>query len=117
MAEPAFGQRIQPVRVAAGIERVGHQLRIVMVANGEAVLGKDDRAEFEIEADLQDPCRFQQRPQRLDRLCGRDLVRRQACREQAGSVAGVLVAERNIAGIVWRERERNAANLRLHRID
>ena len=35
----------------------------------------------------------------------------------ARDVAGLLVAERNIAGIVGVERERNAAHLGLHRID
>jgi len=38
VAEPALAKRIQPVRVAPGIERIGHQLYVVMVADGDAML-------------------------------------------------------------------------------
>ena len=32
VAEPALGQRLEPMRIASGIERIGHQLRVVVVA-------------------------------------------------------------------------------------
>ncbi len=66
---------------------------------------------------LRMPGRFQHRAQRGERVGRPDLVRREPGREQPGAIAGLLVAERNIAGIVGRERERNAAHLGLHRID
>ena len=117
MAEPAFGQRIERVRIAAGIERVRHQLRVVMIAKGDAMLRQHHGVELDVEADLQDACGFQQRLQRLQRIARLDLVRREAGIEQAGAAAGLLVAERNVAGIVRRQRQRNARDLRLHRID
>ncbi len=118
MTEPAFGEPIQPVRVAAGVERVGHQLRVIVVAKRDAVLGEYDGVEFDVEADLQNARRFQQRPQRLDRFAGLDLVRSDTGGEQAGAVAaGLLVAEWNVAGVVGRKRQRNAAHFRLHWID
>ena len=64
--------------------------------------------EFDVEADLQDPGGFQQRPQRVQRLASTDLVRGEAGGEQAGAVAGLLVAERNVAGVIGRQRQRKA---------
>src|SRR5258705_455156 len=81
------------------------------------MLRKHYGVELDVEADLQDPCRFQQRAQRVERVTGLDLVRREAGREQAGAIARLLVAERDIAGVVGPERQRNPAHLGLHRID
>ena len=88
-----------------------------MVAHGDAMLRQHHGVELDVEADLQNACRFQQRPQRLQRVAGLDLVRREAGGEQAGAVAGLLVGERDVAGVVGRQRQRDAADLRLHRID
>ncbi len=88
-----------------------------MVAHGDAVLRQHHGVELDVEADLEDARRFQQRLQRRQRVAGLDLVRREAGVEQAGAVAGLLVGERDIAGIVRRERQRDAADLGLHRID
>ena len=54
MAEPALGQRIEPMGVAAGVERVAHQLGVVVVAQGDAVLREHHGVELDVEADLQD---------------------------------------------------------------
>ena len=59
MTEPEVGQRIEPMAVAAGIERVGHQLRVVIIAHGDAGLREHDRVELDVEADLLDAGRFQ----------------------------------------------------------
>ena len=96
------------MRIAAGVERVTHQLRVVMVADGDTMLRQHHGVELDVEANLQDACRFQQRPQRLERVTGLDLVRRQAGREQAGALAGLFVGERDVAGVVGPERQRNA---------
>ena len=65
---------------------------------------------------LRMPPIFEDRLQRAERI-GRDLVGREPGREQAGAFAGLLVAERHVAGFVRRQRQRDAAHLRLHRID
>ena len=117
MAEPSLGQGVEPVRVAAGVQRIRHQLRVVVIADGDAGLREHHGVELDIEADLENPCRFQQRAQGVERVTGPDLVRRKARGEQAGAIAGLLVAERDIAGVVGRKRQRNAADLGLHRVD
>ena len=40
MAEPSLGQCVEPMRVAAGVERIGHQLRVIVIADGDAGLRK-----------------------------------------------------------------------------
>ncbi len=105
------------MRAAAGVEHVGDQLRIVGVAQRDAVLRQHDGGEFDVVADLEDAGRFQHRPQRLDRIGMLDLVGREAGVEQARTTAGLLVRQRHIAGIVRRQRQRDAAEIGLHRID
>jgi hypothetical protein len=53
VTEPALGQLLQRVRAAAGIEHVGDQLRIIGVAQCDAVLRQHHRGEFDFEADLE----------------------------------------------------------------
>jgi hypothetical protein len=60
---------------------------------------------------------LQDRPQRLQRLARLDLVRSEASREQAGTVGGLLVRERNVTSIVRLHRKRDTADFTLHRID
>ena len=117
VAEPAFREPFDPVSVAAGVERVRHQLSIVVIAQGDAVLRQHHRVELDVEADLQNAGGFQQRFQRRKRIAGLDLVRCEAGVEQAGAAAGLLVAERDIAGIVRRQRQRDTGHFGLHRID
>jgi hypothetical protein len=88
-----------------------------VIAQGDAVLRQHHRGEFDVEADLEDARRFQYRLQRGQRIACLDLVRRQSCVEQTGAAAGLLVAERNVAGIARRQRQRHARHLSLHRID
>src|SRR6185437_10790490 len=45
-----------------------------------------------------------------------DLVRSETGGEKAAAVAGLLVVERNVAGLVGSERQRNAADVCLHRV-
>src|SRR5207302_9602856 len=73
--------------------------------------------ELDVEADLQDAGRFQNRPQGVERVARLDLVRRQAGGEQARAIAGLLVAERDVAGVIGPKPQRDAAHLRLHRVD
>ena len=53
MTEPAVGQRVQRVRVAPGVERIRHQLRVVDIAQRDAVLRQHHRVELDVEADLE----------------------------------------------------------------
>ena len=117
VAEPSFGQGVEPVRIAAGVERIRHQLRVVLIVDDDAMLCEQHRVELDVEPDLEDPGRFQYRAQRGERIGRHDLVRREPGCEQPGAIAVLPVAERDIAGIVGGERERNAADLGLHRID
>src|SRR6516165_10122400 len=45
-----------------------------------------------------------------------ELAGRKAGIEQAGAAACLLVRDRDIAGLAWTERQRNAANVGLHRV-
>jgi len=74
MAKLAFGERIEPMRIAAGVQRIGHQLRVIVIAEGDAMLREYHGVEFDVEADLQNAGRFQQRPQRFEGVFGLDLV-------------------------------------------
>ena len=56
MTKPAFGERIQSVRVSPGVECVRHQLGVVVVAKRNVMLREYHGVEFDIEANLQD-CR------------------------------------------------------------
>src|SRR6185437_1989189 len=60
---------------------------------------------------------FQQWLQRLQRLILLDLVGGESCIEQADAVGGALVRERDVRRIVRRQRQRDAADVGLHRID
>ena len=52
--EVAFGERVHPVVVDAGIEGVGHQHRVVDGGYAHAVLGKDLGVVLHVLADLED---------------------------------------------------------------
>ena len=104
------------MRVAAGVERITHELCVVGVAKRDAGLRQHHGAEFDVEFDLEDAGGFQERLQRRERIAHLDLVRRQAGGEQPAAVAGLFVAERNVAGLVGLERKRDAADLGLHRV-
>ena len=75
------------------------------------------RRKLDVEAELEDAGGFQQRLQHGQRIRRLDLVRRKSRIEQPRAAAGLLVAERHIGGIVRRQRQREAGNLRPHRID
>ncbi len=64
MAEPGFRQRIEPMRIAAGVERITHELRVVAIAKRDAGLRQHHGTELDVESDLQNAGGFQQRPQR-----------------------------------------------------
>ena len=117
MTEPAIGQRLQRMRVAPGVERVRHQhcassvLRSVMPCCASITA-----LNLMLKPILRIPADLQQRLQRGQRIARLDLVRREACVEQARAVAGLAVRERHVAGVIRRQRQRDAADIGLHRI-
>ncbi len=56
------------MRAAARIERVGHELHVVMRTQADAMLRQQHGREFDVEADLQDAGIFQQRLERCQRI-------------------------------------------------
>ena len=82
----------------------------------DAAPREDQPVVLHVLADLEDAGVFQQRLERGERVALRDLVRRRARlrREQvaAALAAAVAMAERHVAGLVRRDREREAARAR-----
>ena len=100
MAEPAFGQRFLIVLGAACVEHIGNQDGVLDWRHVDAVLRQHHRIEFQIVADLENARIREQRLEHRQRVCGLDLVRREAAREQARAVAGLGMRERDITGFI-----------------
>ena len=118
VAEEALGQRVHVVAAAAGVEHVGHQHGVVAGRDVDAAQREHLRVELHVLADLEHAAVFQQRLERRERIALGNLVRRKLGREQAGvALAGLAMTERHVAGFVRRDREREAAQLGLHRVE
>ena len=76
------------------------------------------KVEFQVLADLEHAFVLEQRLERVERCALGDLIGRDLALEQAAAaVAALAVRQRHVAGLVRRQRQRKAAQLRLHRIE
>ena len=107
------------MRTAAGVEHIGHQHGVVGRAHLDAAHAEYLRIELEILRDLQHRHIFKHRLEELERVLFGDLVRRDAAREQAfaTAVAALPMHQRHVARLVWRDTEREAAQLGLHWVE
>jgi len=101
---------------AARIEHVGNQDGVVDRRHVDTVLRQHHCIELQIVPDLENPGISQQRFERSQRIGGLDLVRGQPTGKQPRPVAGLGVTKRHVAGFTGTGGERDAADLRLHRI-
>ena len=104
--------------VAAGVERIGHQHRIVDRRDLDAALREDVPVEFGVMGDLEDARRLQQRLQQAERLALGESGpgRRLGAAEKIALPRGAM-AERDIAGAAGRDAKREADEIGLHRIE
>ena len=75
MAEVAFGESVHAVRVAAAVEHIREQHRIVEWRDLDAVVLHDQRVVLDVVPDLQDGRVFEQRTQDFECFDGRELRR------------------------------------------
>ena len=116
--EIALRQRIEAVVGAAGIDHVRHQQRIVVGRDRDAAHGENLKVEFQVLADLEHALVLEQRLHGVQRCALGDLIGRDLALEQAAAaVAALAVRQRHVAGLVRSERQRKAAQHRLHRIE
>ena len=114
-------ERVQAVVGAAGVEHIGHQHRVVVRLRTRCRAGRQHLpVELDVVPDLQDArrppaaaCSASSAVRFLDLVGASPPANRSA----AAAVAALAVRERHVAGLVRRERQRDAAQLGLHRID
>ena len=115
VAEMLFGKLVHAMAILAGFDGVGHEHRVVEIDEFDPGLGEDEKIVFEILPDLEDRGILQQGLQRRDRVCLRDLLQRARAAE-IEPVAGAM-ADGDVARLARRQRQRDARELRLHRIE
>ena len=115
--EVARRQRVERMAEAAGIEHVGHQHGVLVRLHLDAAHREHLQLVFQVLADLEDAALLQQRFERGERRVLGHLFRMEPAAEQSLAVAALAVRERNVTGLVRRDRERDAAQRGLHRID
>ena len=102
-----LGQRLHVVP-SMGLQHIRLQQRVVLDAlQRDAVIGQHMRVVLEVLADLRMARRLQPWAQLLEHALQPELLRRPR----------VAVRERDVAGLVLRDRQRNADQARLHRIE
>ena len=118
--EVAFGERVHPVVVDAGIERVGHQHRVVDGGDAYAVLGEDLGVVFHVLADLEDGVILEDRFEGGQDGVGVKLPLGAGLgvEEVIGAAGAALgMAERDVAGLSGRDGEGDADEGRLHLVE
>ena len=117
MAEKALGERVHAVAagVVVGVERVGNEHDVVDRRKRDAALSEDQHVELDVQPDLENARRLQERLQERDRFGFRHLVGRGAA--SAEEIVGAdPVPDRDVAGFARLDRDRYADELRLHGI-
>ena len=93
-------------------------MRVVVGRDLDAAHGEDLKVEFQVLADLEHALVLEQRLEGIERGALGDLIGRDLALEQAAAaVAALAVRQRHVAGLVRRQRQREAAQRRLHRIE
>ncbi len=115
MAEVAHGEVVHAVAALADVERVRHQHGVVEGGDADAVLGEHIEIVFQVLPDLQDRRVLEQRLQKVERLAQRNLGQHVAAEVELGR--GATMGERHVGGLARRDRQREADELGLHRVD
>ncbi len=117
--EVTLRERRQRVIRAAGIEHVRHQHDVIVGRKIGAAQRERLQVELEVAADFEHLRVFEQRLHGRERRALLDLPGRNVAGKQAAvaAVAAFAVGERNVASLVGRERQRETAQRRLHRVD
>ena len=93
-------------------------MRVVVGRDLDAAHGENLKVEFQVLADLEHASILEQRLDGIERCALGDLIGRDLALEQAAAaVAALPVRQRHVAGLVRSERQREAAQRRLHRIE
>ena len=117
MAEPQLSHGVHAVRSPAGVEHIGHQHGVVERRDLDAVARQHLHVILQVLPDLEDALVLEQRLEDGERLRNRHLRGHDLAWKEAGAVAALAVDQRHVAGGVGADREREAAQLRLHRIE
>ena len=118
VAEGPLAERVQTVIVAGetAVERIGDQQGVVERRKGDPALRKRHRIELDVVTELENSRRLEQRLQQGQRLRFGDLAFDE--RASAEQVIGAdAVPDRDIAGLAWLHRHRQADKLAPHRVD
>ena len=105
VAEVALGESVHSVRVAAAVEHIGEQHRIVEGRDLDAVVLHHQRVVLDVLPDLQDGRVFEQRADDFERFGGREL-RRASIGAAEQIVSGTRMPQRHVAGFARRNGER-----------
>ncbi len=119
VVEVAIRQCLDRVIGASSVEHVGHQHGVVERRELDAAQGKDLQVVFQVVPDLERARVFQQRFECRERRALLDLVGRNRAGEQsvAAAVAPFAMGQRDVAGLIGRDRKRKAAQRSLHRVE
>ena len=112
-------QLVHAVAMPAAVEHVGQEHGVVQGRDGNAVAGQHQRVVLEVLADLEDARVLEHRLEGGERVGERDLLRRlpAASQVEAAVARGRAMAERDIAGLAGRERERDPDQVGAERVE
>ena len=113
IGEQRAGKLLRQMLGAAGVERIGHQARIVEAGQRDAVAGEHHHVELGVLHDLEHGRVFQQRLQQIERLAHLDP---RALFAAEIELIGRTVGERNVGRLSGAKGKRHADKLALHRI-
>ena len=110
IGEQRAGKLLWQMLGAAGVERIGHQARIVEAGQRDAVAGEHHHVEFGVLHDLEHGRVFQQRLQQIERLAHLDP---RALFAAEIELVGCTVGERNVGRLSGAKGKRHADKLAL----
>ncbi len=117
VAQPFLGEVVHAVAAFAGVEHVGNEHGVVVALDLDAALREHQPIVFQVLPDFQDALVLEQRLENFQRVFFLDLIGCEACVEQAIAAAVLFVCKRHVKGFVGRQRERETAQGRLHRVE
>jgi len=112
-----LGEVVHAVAAFAGVEHVGNEHGVVVALDLDAALREHQPIVFQVLPDFQDALVLEQRLENFQRVFFLDLIGCETCVEQAIAAAVLFVCKRHIKSFVGRQRERETAQGRLHRVE
>ena len=116
MLQVAFRQRIHAVIATSAVERIRQQQSVVERLHLDAIAAQHQQVIFEVLTDLENRRILEQRLQCVERGAQRDLLRAAVAVAEIECIRGRLVRQRHVAGATLRQPNREADQLRHHRI-